>query len=245
MATTLSCAILFSGNGSNMQHLIESLHHKRFKSRQKDTAQEYEIEITLTLCNNPSAYGITRTKNLGVPCEILPHKHFATREDFDKAMINILHTHKIEYIFLAGFMRILTPAFTQKFKIINIHPSFLPEYKGAHAIKDSFYSSSSYGGVSVHWVNEELDGGEVILQEKVVKLPNDNLETFEARIHECEYSLYPRAILHALGLNEADSQDFRATDSIRTESKLADSHITESTSFSPAQSKTSTHKVSQ
>ena len=182
-----------------MQHLIESLHHKRFKSTQDNTAQE--IEITLTLCNNPSAYGITRTKNLGIPCEILSHKNFATREDFDKAMIHILHIHKIKYVFLAGFMRILTPCFTQSFSIINIHPSFLPEHKGAHAIKDSFYSSASYGGVSVHWVNEELDGGKIILQEKVAKLPNESLEDFECRIHECEYRLYPRAILSALNLS--------------------------------------------
>ena len=200
MLTLIRCAILFSGNGSNMQHLIESLHHKRFKSTQENTTQECKIDITLTLCNNPSAYGITRTKNLGIPCEILSHKNFATREDFDKAMIHILHIHKIRYVFLAGFMRILTPYFTQSFSIINIHPSFLPEHKGAHAIKDSFYSSASYGGVSVHWVNEELDGGEIILQEKVAKLPNESLEDFEYRIHECEYNLYPRAILSALNL---------------------------------------------
>lgn len=191
-----------------MQHLVETLHHQRFYTAKQE---EVMLDIALTLCNNPTAYGITRAQKLGIKCQILPHKNFASREAFDEAMAQSLCAHHIEYIFLAGFMRILTPAFIQKFSIINIHPSFLPEHKGAQGIKDSFYSHAHYGGVSVHWVSEELDSGEIILQEKVAKIPNESLEDFERRIHECEYALYPRAILYALGLHKADSSLFYTT----------------------------------
>ncbi|TLD96079.1 phosphoribosylglycinamide formyltransferase [Helicobacter jaachi] len=194
---TLRCAILFSGYGGNMQNLIESLHNHRFYTESKE---EVRLKIVTTLCNNPNAYGITRAQSLQIPCIIINHRDFASREAFDKQMIESLQPYEIDYVLLAGFMRILTPLFIQQFKIINIHPSFLPEHKGAHAIRDSFNSVSDYGGVSVHWVNEELDSGEIILQEKVAKLPSDTLESFESKIHTLEYDLYPRAILKALKL---------------------------------------------
>lgn len=199
----IQCAILFSGNGSNMQNIIESLHNQTFTHSQ--THKEYNLQIALTLCNNPNAYGITRTKNLNIPCVVLPHRDFSSREEFDKQMIATLHAYKIEYVILAGFMRILTPLFTSTFRTINIHPSFLPEHKGANAIKESFYASQNYGGVSVHWVNEELDGGEIILQEKLDKIQNESLENFESRIHALEYTLYPKAILQALHLLPKES----------------------------------------
>lgn len=199
MSTAINCAILFSGNGSNMQNLIESLHKRRFYNQNKELRI---LEINVTICNNPSAYGINRSLALNIPCEIIPHKNFTSRDAFDNAIGEVLQKYKIHYVFLAGFMRILTPAFTKRFSIINIHPSFLPEHKGANAIKDSFYSNQNYGGVSVHWVNEELDSGNIIMQEKIEKQQNESLENFEHRIHLCEYSLYPRAIINALGLLE-------------------------------------------
>ena len=199
----IQCAILFSGNGSNMQNLIESLHNKHFIHTQ--THKDCKLHIALTLCNNTNAHGITRAKNLNIPCAVLPHRDFSSREEFDKQMIATLQTYKIEYVILAGFMRILTPIFTNTFRTINIHPSFLPEHKGANAIKDSFYAKQSYGGVSVHWVNEELDGGEIILQEKIEKIQGESLEGFESRIHALEYTLYPKAILKALHLLPKES----------------------------------------
>lgn len=199
ISQNILCAILFSGNGSNMQNLIESLHKRRFYHLY--SKQEVQLHIALTLCNNKNAYGITRAKSLNIPCEILSHRDFPSREAFDSAMVDILQSHHIDYVFLAGFMRILTPVFTQHIRAINIHPSFLPAFKGAHAIRDSFYASVNYGGVSVHWVSDELDSGSIIAQEKVPKYQSDSLEDFESRIHECEYRLYPRAICEALGLD--------------------------------------------
>lgn len=198
---TFKLAILFSGNGSNMQNLIETLHNRTFAYQKKSKLKrEIKLEISLTLCNNPQAYGITRAQNLNIPCKVLNHKDFNSREAFDHTMLELLENHQIDLCILAGFMRILTPTFTQKIPTINIHPSYLPAHKGMNAIKQSFDSDDGYGGVSVHWVNEELDGGEIILQKKLSIGQSDTLQSFESRIHALERSLYPQAILKALSI---------------------------------------------
>lgn len=204
---TCKLAILFSGNGSNMQNLIESLHDKTFtRQKETNTKQEIKLEISLTLCNNPQAYGITRAQNLNIPCKVLNHEDFNSREAFDRAMLELLQNHQIDLCILAGFMRILTPTFTQKIPTINIHPSYLPAHKGMNAIKQSFDSGDGYGGVSVHWVNEELDGGEIILQKKLSIEQSDTLQSFEAKIYTLEHSLYPQAILKALNIESNRTQ---------------------------------------
>lgn len=195
----ITLAVLFSGNGGNMQNLIESLHGQYFKRQGEEQGQSVKLHFALTLCNEPNAYGITRAEKLKIPCMILSHKDYVSREAYDEALGEILKKHHIEYVVLAGFMRILSATFTQNFKIFNIHPSFLPAHKGAHAIKSSFCSGEGCG-VSVHWVNEELDGGEIIMQERIRKSGDENLEEFEKRVHELEYKLYPRAILAGLCL---------------------------------------------
>ena len=232
-------AILFSGNGSNMENLIKELHQKSFmlegvggsearenqankddragtngvrgkdEMRGKDTGDkasgdsapaglEIKLEITACICNQKDAYGITRCQNLNIPCIMLPHKEFATREAFDEALASKLVDLGVDLVLLAGFMRILTPDFTSRFKIINIHPSLLPKHKGAHAIEDTYSSHDTEGGVSVHWVNEELDGGEIILQDSIPKIQGESLGDFSARIHQLEYTLYPKAVIRAL-----------------------------------------------
>lgn len=226
-------AILFSGNGSNMENLIKELHQKSFmlegvggrgagnhrsstdkmgeidEMRGKDTGDktsrdsapaglEIKLEITACICNQKDAYGITRCQNLNIPCITLPHKEFATREAFDEALASKLVDLGVDLVLLAGFMRILTPDFTSRFRIINIHPSLLPKHKGAHAIEDTYSSHDTEGGVSVHWVNEELDGGEIILQDSIPKIQGESLEDFSTRIHQLEYTLYPKAVIRAL-----------------------------------------------
>ena len=194
---TLKLAILFSGNGSNMQNLIQSLHQKIYCNASK---QEVKLEIALSLCNNPKAYGITRAENLGIPCEIISHKDFSSRLAFDQTLIRTLESYQIDLCLLAGFMRILTSTFTQKFKTINIHPSLLPAHKGTNAIAKTFSSGDKCGGVSVHWVDEDLDSGKLIAQESVCILSDDTLESFEQKIHTLEHKLYPLAVLKALEL---------------------------------------------
>ena len=159
---------------------------------------EIKLEITACICNKKDAYGITRCQNLNIPCITLPHEGFGTREAFDEALASKLVDLGVDLVLLAGFMRILTPDFTSRFKIINIHPSLLPKHKGAHAIEDTYSSHDAEGGVSVHWVNEELDGGEIILQDSIPKIQGESLEDFSARIHQLEYTLYPKAVIRAL-----------------------------------------------
>ena len=247
---TFKVAILFSGNGSNMQNLIERLHNHSFsvtldsatldsdkaaskvpnsqkvvpqkpdseRSESRSQPASCRIEIALTLCNNPAAYGITRARSLNIPCEVIDHRDFSSREDFDNAMLEVLRSHGIELCLLAGFMRILSAPFTRSIPLVNIHPSYLPAHKGAHAIRDSFEAGCD-GGVSVHWVNEELDAGAIILQERLSPLPSDTLESFEAKIHALEYELYPKAVLRALS-TLLDSQNSESSTSESTQSTM-------------------------
>ncbi|MDO7253557.1 phosphoribosylglycinamide formyltransferase [Helicobacter cappadocius] len=196
----INLVILFSGNGSNMENLINSLHSQEYFL--KDTQEKAKIQISCAVTNNPNAYGISRCEALGINCEILPHKDFDCREDFDVALIDLLKNYQPDAVILAGFMRILSPIFTSTIRSINIHPSLLPKHKGSNAIKDTYESDDEFGGVSVHWVNEILDGGEIILQDYIPKIAGESLEEFENRIHQLEYALYPNAILKALNLTQ-------------------------------------------
>lgn len=186
--------ILFSGNGSNMENIIHKLHQKEFVIN----GNNIKINVATCISNNKEAFGIQRAKNLNIDCLIIPHKDFATREDFETALIKKITPLKPDLIVLAGFMRILSPLFVSKFKIINIHPSILPKFKGANAIQESFNSSDKEVGVSVHWVNEELDSGAVIMQAKRMRNMDENFEYFSSKIHDLEYEIYPQAILKAL-----------------------------------------------
>lgn len=197
----INLVILFSGNGSNMENLISHLNHQEFFIQ--NTQERAKIHIVCAITNNPNAYGISRCESLGINCEILSHKEFDSREKFDEALLELITKYRPDAVILAGFMRILSPVFTTAIKSINIHPSLLPKHKGANAIKDTYESDDEFGGVSVHWVNEMLDGGEIILQDYIPKITGESLEEFENRIHQLEYRLYPAAILKALNLTQA------------------------------------------
>lgn len=195
MATTNKrLVILFSGNGSNMENIIHKLHHKEFVVN----GNIMKVDIVACVSNNKEAFGIQRAKNLNIDCLIVPHKDFATREDFETTLIEKITPLKPDLIVLAGFMRILSPLFVSVFKSINIHPSLLPKFKGANAIQESFDSSDREVGVSAHWVNEELDSGAMIMQAKRIRDMDEDFEYFSSKIHELEYELYPQAILKAL-----------------------------------------------
>lgn len=192
--TQVRIAILFSGSGSNLENIV---------AQQKDIAaalSPYHItpHIVLAISNNPSAYGIARCKRLGLECKVIDHRDFGSRALFDQALAQCLESHHIDLVVLAGFMRILGEEFVEKFRAINIHPSFLPLHKGAHAIADSFNGAEEFGGVSVHWVSLELDSGAIIVQEKLPKIAGESLQDFESRIHFLEHKLYPKAIAKAI-----------------------------------------------
>jgi len=177
-------AVLFSGTGTNLKYILEHLHGK-------------EVEVVVALTNRPDAGGIAFAKEHAVPVEIIDSSSFSSREDFDAELVHALHYYKPDLTVLAGFMRILTPVFTDEVKAINLHPSLLPLHKGMMAIERSYEDESEEGGVSVHWVTSELDGGEIILQKEIEK-GSKSFEEYEAEIKAIEKEALVEAIQKVL-----------------------------------------------
>ena len=182
-------AVLFSGSGSNLQSILDKLHGKIF--------DDIKIEVVLTLTNKPNAYGIQRAAKFGLTSVVIDNKNFVSRQEFDKKVVEEIKKSGAELTVLAGFMRILTPFFCDNIKAINLHPSILPLFKGAHAIDESFDSDMQVGGVSVHWVSSELDGGKIIAQQTFQR-ENKTRDEWEAKIHEIEHELLPKTIIQIL-----------------------------------------------
>ncbi|GMB90209.1 phosphoribosylglycinamide formyltransferase [Helicobacter ailurogastricus] len=180
---SLKLGILFSGEGSNMQNLIQKLHHKVYSRQDSPT----RLEVVLCATNNPKANGLRRCVSLKMPYLV------GTQDDFITAFKGC------DLLLCAGYNKILSPKFLAHHKAINIHPAFLPHHKGARALERSFHSQSGLG-VSVHWVSEELDSGELILQERLNLNPLESLENYTKRVHALEHRLYPQAVLKALKL---------------------------------------------
>jgi len=176
--------ILFSGRGSNLENLIRKLHPRK-------------IEVVAAITNKPQAEGIKKAKNLGVETIVADHTHFPDRETYDRHLVSVIQDLKVDLAVLAGFMRILTPVFTEQIKAINIHPSLLPLFKGANALERSFASDMKVAGVTVHEVVTEVDGGKIIKQ-KCFEKEHLDFAAFEAKIHACEHEIYPEALLEYL-----------------------------------------------
>jgi len=185
-------AVLFSGSGTNLEKILEKVHNKIFST--------CKIEVVCCICNKKDAGGIEKAKKYGLDTVLINHKNFEDRENFDKELVNVIKQSEAELVVLAGFMRFLTPYFTQSVKAINLHPSLLPLFKGAHAIEDSYNSPMKVGGITVHYVNEELDGGEIIAQECFSKEKSMSLEKFEDKIHALEHELLPKTIIDILDI---------------------------------------------
>ncbi len=178
-------AVLISGNGSNLQALIDAA-----------AAPDYPAEIVFVLSNKADAYGITRARNAGIETLTLDHKNYPSRIDFDLAMDDALRARAIELVCMAGFMRILSDEFVLKWqgKLINIHPSLLPAYKGMHTHQRVLETDDTQHGATVHWVIPELDAGEIIAQTALDILPDDTAKSLQHRVHTLEHHLYPQAL---------------------------------------------------
>ena len=183
-------AIFVSGSGTNMENLI----------KEAQTGNIPGLSVELVVCDNPEAKAIEKAKCLGVELALVERKKFASKEIFENEIIRPLEKKQIDWIALAGFMRILSPVFVRQYKgrIVNIHPSLLPAFPGTHAILDAFEAGLSETGVTVHFVDEGVDTGPIILQRKVSIAPGETLETLEAKIHQVEYQLYPEALRKAI-----------------------------------------------
>ena len=178
----ISCAVFISGRGTNLESI--------FKYSKKTNSK---ISIKLVISDNSDALGINFAKNNKVTCKIIKYKNIKKAE---KEILNYLELHNIKFIFLAGFMKILSKNFIKKFKnkIINIHPSLLPKYKGLNTHIRVIANNEKFSGCTVHFVNETLDSGKIILQKKVKILKEDNAKSLAKRILEEENKLYPKAI---------------------------------------------------
>lgn len=178
-------AVFASGRGSNFAAIIRAAKGKRINAK-----------IALLICDNPDAGAIRHARNSGIEIALIERKHFPGTKDFEAEIIQRLNKAKIDLIVLAGFMRMLSVAFVRKYRnrIINIHPSLLPAFKGTEGIKDAFEYGVKVTGVTVHFVDEKMDHGAIILQSAVKIEEDDTLASLEAKIHKTEHRIYPEAI---------------------------------------------------
>ena len=181
----LKISVLISGRGSNLQALIDASAQPNFPA-----------EIVLVLANVPNAFGLERARKAGIATVAIPHRDFAKREDFDKAMDAKLTEAGVEFICLAGFMRLLSADFVRKWqgRIVNIHPSLLPAFKGMHVHEQAIAAGVRVSGCTVHYVIPELDAGPPILQATVPVHPGDSADDLAARVLEAEHRIYPEAL---------------------------------------------------
>ncbi len=182
-------AVLCSGFGSNLQAIIDAA-----------GAGQLAVEIVCVISDNPQAHCLTRARQNKIPRVLLdPQKH-STRSAMDQAILSELRRYQADWVVLAGFMRLLGPRLVAAYRnrILNIHPALLPSFPGVHAVKRAWEANVPVTGVTVHFVDEGVDTGPVILQEEVKIIAGESLENLEKRIQEVEHRLYPKAIQMAV-----------------------------------------------
>ena len=186
-----SLVVLISGSGSNLQAIIDAIENK-----------DIDAEIKAVISNKATAYGLERASKADIETYIVDHKQFPDRESFDRAMIDIIDPFKPDLVILAGFMRILSDAFIDHYqhRLINIHPSLLPKYKGLNTHQQAIDNHDTIHGASVHYVSHELDSGPIVIQAEVPVLQTDNAETLASRVLKEEHVIYPMVIrMHTEG----------------------------------------------
>jgi phosphoribosylglycinamide formyltransferase-1 len=182
---TLELGVLVSGNGSNLQAILDAI-----------AARTLDARVRVVVSNQPGAFAVERARQASVPSVVCSHKDYASRQAFDQRLIELLQEAGAEWIVLAGFMRILTPEFMQAFKgrVLNIHPALLPAFPGTHAIRQALAYGVKITGCTVHWVDSGVDSGPIVLQEAVPVLDNDTEESLGERIHRAEHALFVDAL---------------------------------------------------
>ena len=185
MSTKKRTAILISGRGSNMRSLVEA-----------SRASDYPAEIVLVASNRPDAPGVAWAVEHGLRTVVIDHKKHGSRAAFEAELQTALDTYEVELIALAGFMRLMTPGFVEHWRnrMINIHPSLLPSFKGLHTHEQAIAAGVKIAGCTVHFVRAEMDDGPIIAQAAVPVLSGDTPETLAARILEVEHRVYPAAL---------------------------------------------------
>ena len=184
MADKLKVGVLVSGSGTNLQAIIDA------------QAEGLPIEVVHVVSSRPDAYGIERAKTAGIPVLVMNQALYADPRAADEMIADTLKASGVEYVVMAGYMRMVTGVLLDAFpnRIINLHPALLPSFVGAHAIQDAFDAGVKVTGVTVHFANEEYDKGPIIAQRAVVVRESDTVDTLEERIHEVEHEMYPQVL---------------------------------------------------
>jgi phosphoribosylglycinamide formyltransferase-1 len=177
--------VLISGSGSNLQALIDGVQ-----------AGELPVDLVAVISNRPAVFGLERAAKANIAAEVLDHKAFADRASFDRALMAKIDSYEPDLVVLAGFMRILTPEFTQHYlgRMLNIHPSLLPKFQGLHTHQRAIEACESHHGVTVHFVTAELDGGPAIVQACVPIFADDDANSLAKRVQRQEHVIYPLAV---------------------------------------------------
>ncbi|MET7243696.1 phosphoribosylglycinamide formyltransferase [Methylobacterium sp. EM32] len=185
MSARAKVAVLISGRGSNMATLLEAAQRP-----------DYPAEIVLVASNRPSALGLARAAEAGIATEAVDHRAYPDRAAFERALDAALRRHGVEFLVLAGFMRVLTPWFVEAWagRMLNIHPSLLPLFRGTHTHAQALAAGVRVHGCTVHFVVPELDAGPIVAQAAVPVLPEDDEDSLSARVLVQEHRLYPAAL---------------------------------------------------
>jgi len=181
----INIAVFASGRGTNFGAIIRAVKKGKIKAN-----------LSLLVCDNPQAGAIGRAKRAGIKAALVKREDFANKDDFENKIIQHLEENKIDLIVLAGYMRLVTPQLLSRYKnrILNIHPALLPSFKGTEGIKEAFNYGVKVTGVTVHFVDAEMDHGAIILQTPLKIEEDETLESLEIKIHKVEHKLYPEAI---------------------------------------------------
>jgi len=182
--------VFASGSGSNFQALVDAA----------ACGQRLKADIALLVCDKPNARVIERAKQAGVQTAIFEPKKYTSREDYEQDVLRLLHKQRIDWVVLAGYMRLVTPVLLRAYegRMVNIHPSLLPAFPGMHAVRQALDYGVKVTGVTVHLVDEGMDTGPILAQQVVAILPNDTEDTLSARIQQAEHELYPQVVQNLL-----------------------------------------------
>lgn len=196
-AAPLQLGVMASGSGSNFQAIAEAI-----------TSGQLNAQIRVVIYNNPEAKVVARAERFGIPAVLLNHRDFSQREALDHAIVQTLQQYAVDWVVMAGWMRIVTPILINAFPnhVLNVHPSLLPSFKGNHAVQQALDAGVKITGCTVHLVVPEVDSGKILMQAAVPVLPNDTVETLQNRIHVQEHVIYPQAIA-LCQVNDVSSMD--------------------------------------
>jgi len=186
--------ILISGGGSNMAAIVRAAEQERWAAR-------FDARVAAVISNQADAAGLALARDRGIPTAVVPHRDFASREDFDAALAQAIDAHAPSLVVLAGFMRILTPGFVNRYagRLLYIHPSLLPAFPGLHTHQRAIEAGCKVAGLTVHQVTVELDHGPILAQAVVPVLPDDTAASLAERVLVHEHRVYPQAIAAWLG----------------------------------------------